>query len=369
MEGLPLPGARVHPRDRPAGHRPAHARGPVTDEFSHQFLGLVTPTRHRRRPEPVLRRPRRTTTCPTGVSRSARATSGRRTRRRTRRSSSGATLMGEDADDVRVLGPRLRAAVVRGQRGQGARRRRDPGAPSRLSNCRAAAGPAPVNLAKACWAGGTAQIYVNLAGRDPGGTCRRRLRDRPRADHHRVPEPHRPGEPGQAGRPEDHEEGGAAQRRRHRLAASEPLRRRRSSCCGRRTSSTRRRLGQRIAFSQFFGQHGYLPEPRRPRAQRQHARDVHRRRAGDPRSTDRRGRPGDRPRPDDRVPDGDPGPAERPREDPLQARSRAAPSYKEITILDISDWHGQLTPLDEAADNLAGAGASTRPSRSAAPRS
>ena len=34
-----------------------------------------------------------------------------------------------------------------------------------------------------------------------------------------------------------------------------------------------------------------------------------------------------------------------------------AASYKEITILDISDYHGQLVPLTEAADNLSGGGA------------
>src|SRR5262249_41144661 len=39
--------------------------------------------------------------------------------------------------------------------------------PEQPSNCRAAT---TTNQAKACWAGGTAQIYVNLAGRDPGGT-------------------------------------------------------------------------------------------------------------------------------------------------------------------------------------------------------
>ena len=33
-----------------------------------------------------------------------------------------------------------------------------------------------------------------------------------------------------------------------------------SSSSGRRTSSTRPRRGRRIAFSQFFGQHGYLPD-------------------------------------------------------------------------------------------------------------
>ena len=44
--------------------------------------------------------------------------------------------------------------------------------------------------------------------------------------------------------------------------------------------------------------------------------------------------------------------------------------YKEVTILDISDYHGQLIPLQEAPDNLAGGGAAvTRSSTSAARRS
>ena len=30
-----------------------------------------------------------------------------------------------------------------------------------------------------------------------------------------------------------------------------------------------------------------------------------------------------------------------------------AENLTEVTILDISDWHAQLTPLAEAADNLA----------------
>ena len=36
------------------------------------------------------------------------------------------------------------------------------------SNCRAATGET-IGKAKACWAGGTVQIYLNLAGRDPAG--------------------------------------------------------------------------------------------------------------------------------------------------------------------------------------------------------
>lgn len=51
--------------------------------------------------------------------------------------------------------------------------------PEQPSNCRAASGAGAVNKAKACWAGGTAQVYVNLAGRDPGGVV-------PAADYENV---------------------------------------------------------------------------------------------------------------------------------------------------------------------------------------
>ena len=36
------------------------------------------------------------------------------------------------------------------------------------SNCRPATGET-IGKAKACWAGGAVQIYLNLAGRDPAG--------------------------------------------------------------------------------------------------------------------------------------------------------------------------------------------------------
>ena len=52
-----------------------------------------------------------------------------------------------------------------------------------------------------------------------------------------------------------------------------------------------------------------------------------------------------------RVPAGHPGPAERQREDPLRRSSRGRGIFDEVTILNISDWHAQLTPLAEAADN------------------
>ena len=120
------------------------------------------------------------------------------------------------------------------------------------------------------------------ATRDDAGAGRPNYETVRDADRRRLPEPDRPGQPGQAGRAEDHEEGRARERRRHRRAATRTGAATSRSSSGRPTSSTRPTPGQRIAFSQFFGQHGYLPDLVDLRAQREHARHVHRGREGDP---------------------------------------------------------------------------------------
>ena len=88
--------------------------------------------------------------------------------------------------------------------------------PEQFSNCRAAA---TTNLAKACWAGGTAQIYVNTTL--PAGTTYEQVRTQVIEAFQGLDGP---GQPRCAGRAEDHEEGGAAQRRRLRLPAPQPQR-------------------------------------------------------------------------------------------------------------------------------------------------
>ena len=85
-----------------------------------------------------------------------------------------------------------------------------------------------------------------------------RVRGRSQSDHPGLPEPGRPGEPRKAGRPGRAAQGAARQRQRCR--------------CSQRRAERRPVMllrppyqfdaatpGQRIAFSQFFGQHGYLP--------------------------------------------------------------------------------------------------------------
>jgi 2',3'-cyclic-nucleotide 2'-phosphodiesterase (5'-nucleotidase family) len=222
------------------------------------------------------------------------------------------------------------------------------------SNCRAGRG---VTRAKACWAGGTAQIYINLAGRDPGGTVPadhyETVRDQIIAAFQALADPNHPGKqivlkvmkkeelrdvdgsdslhPSRSGdvvvvlRPPYQFEGAA-------------------------------RL-QRIAFSQLFGQHGYTPDL----VDLAHSVNMH--------ATFVAAGPGIRkqePVADVRAIDlaptlafllGIPG--------PQNARGRILTSltdrpeqYKQITLLSVSDFRGQLVPLSEAADAVASAGAS-----------
>ena len=115
--------------------------------------------------------------------------------------------------------------------------------------------------------------------------------------------------------------------------------------------------GQPIAFSQFFGQHGYMPDlVNLANNVNMHATFI----ASGPgiKSTDD---PVVGVRAIDLAPTiaflmNIPG--------PQNARGRimynlvpGAGRYKEITILDISDFHGQLVPLSETADNVTGTGA------------
>ena len=107
--------------------------------------------------------------------------------------------------------------------------------------------------------------------------------------------------------------------------------------------------GQAVALSHFFGQHGYLPNY----VDMKNNINMH--------ATFVAGGPGIKKK--DNVKDlraidvaptiaflmDIPGPAERPRADPLRRRSSNRARCKEVTILDISDFHGQLIPLARGA--------------------
>lgn len=139
---------------------------PATDEFSHQFLGLVTPTLPNGEPNPAYDDVQVNGT-PDG-------------RVDARLGFLQRAYQGADATlglARKLLGKNINTFVVsdHGFAPQflaidASKVLVDLGLLSRpqTSNCRPATGET-IGKAKACWAGGTVQIYLNLAGRDPAG--------------------------------------------------------------------------------------------------------------------------------------------------------------------------------------------------------
>ena len=116
--------------------------------------------------------------------------------------------------------------------------------------------------------------------------------------------------------------------------------------------------GQRIAFSQFFGQHGCLPNL----VDLQHNVNMHATFVAAGPRRHPQGHPVAAVRAIDLAPTlsfllGIPGP-QNARGKILYQLTKTPGRYKEVTILDISDYHGQLVPLAEAADNVTGTGSS-----------
>jgi 2',3'-cyclic-nucleotide 2'-phosphodiesterase (5'-nucleotidase family) len=139
---------------------------PVTDEFQHQFLSLVTPTLPSGDPNPAYDDVQVNGT-----------PDGRVAQREAflRRAYAGADAT---LGLVQSLMPARIPAFVAADHGfapqflaiDASKVLVDLGLLSRpqTSNCRPATGET-IGSAKACWAGGTVQIYLNLAGRDPAG--------------------------------------------------------------------------------------------------------------------------------------------------------------------------------------------------------
>ena len=325
---------------------------PVTDEFSHQFMGLVTPTDMDGAPNPYYddvngdgTKDNRVAIREGYIASAYHEADAKLARARQLLGGNPTTIAGSDHG----FAPQwyaVNAAKVLADAGLQS--------PEQPSNCRAAAS---TNLAKACWAGGTAQIYVNLAGRDPGGVV-------PAADYENVrnqiisafqnlTDPNNPGKQvvlkifkkeqlrnvdgSDSLHPSRSGDVVVVTRPPYQFDAGTP--------------------GQRIAFSQFFGQHGYLPDlVDLPHNVNMHATFV----AAGPGIRHRDPMTGVRAV--DLAPTlaalmGMPG--------PQNARGRILydlmlrpGQLKEVTILDISDYHGQLVPLAETADNVSGAGAS-----------
>jgi 2',3'-cyclic-nucleotide 2'-phosphodiesterase (5'-nucleotidase family) len=223
-----------------------------------------------------------------------------------------------------------------------------------IANCRADA----ATQAKACWAGGTAQIYISLQGRDPDGIVPtadyETVRNQVIAAFQNLTDPANPGKQVVAAifnkedlrnvdgtdalHPSRSGDVVVVLRPPYQFDAAVP--------------------GQRIAFSQFFGQHGYLPEL----VALEHNVNMH--------GTFIAAGPGIKPgrgrianvRAIDLAPTaafllGIPGPHNA-RGQILYDVLDRGDTLHEITILDISDYHGQLVPLAEAADTVPGLGAS-----------
>ncbi len=328
---------------------------PVTDEFQHQFMALVTPTDMDGVPNPCFDRVLCTGTADGRIA----------IRERYLRSAyTGADTKLAMARQLMGGNPTTFASSDHGFAPQwyavnAAKVLTDAGlqTPEQPSNCRAATGTGAVNKAKACWAGGTAQVYVNLAGRDPGGVV-------PAADYETVrnqiisafqnlADPANPGKQvvlkimkkeelrnvdgSDSLHPSRSGDVVVVLRPPYQFDAATP--------------------GQTIAFSQFFGQHGYMPEL----VDLAHNINMH--------ATFVAAGPGIRHqdpvggvRAIDLAPTlaflmSIPGP-QNARGKILYNLFPRPGQYKEATILQISDYHGQLVPLAEAADNVSGTGSS-----------
>ncbi len=323
---------------------------PVTDEFSHQFMALVTPTDIDGNANPYFDDVEgdgikdNRIAVREGYIRSAYAGADAKL-------AIARNLMGGSpttfASSDHGFAPQwfaVNTSKVLADAGMG---------PEQASNCRATVG---VTKAKECHAGGTAQIYVNLVGRDPGGVVPANqyetVRDQIVTAFQNLTDPANPGakvvsavfkkeqlrnvDGTDALHPNRSGDVVVVYRPPYQSDAATP--------------------GQRIAFSQFFGQHGYLPNL----VDLAHNVNMHATFVAAGQGI-RKQDPVAGVRAIDLAPTiaflmGYPG--------PQNARGRILynlfPSpgqLKEITILDISDYHGQLVPLSEAADNLSGGGA------------
>jgi 2',3'-cyclic-nucleotide 2'-phosphodiesterase (5'-nucleotidase family)/predicted AlkP superfamily phosphohydrolase/phosphomutase len=370
--GGTLPGLGVQPDLLLVGN-------PVTDEFSHQFMGLVTPTDMDGQPNPYFDDltnddvPDGRVAVREGYIRSAY----------------------EEADATLGLARSLvsgaEAAFVSSDHGfapqwfavnvskvlvdLGLQEREQSG------NCRKAANDPGTTtpgdtLAKECHAGGTSQIYINLAGRDPmgapvsGTTCPcinqpqvpanqyETVRNRIIDAFENLDDPNLPGQQQVVDavfkkeqlRNVDGTDGLHPNRSGDVVVVFRPP-----------YQTDAQTPGQLVAFSQFFGQHGYLP------ALQDLAHNVNMR------GTFLAAGPGvkDGPviqnvRAIDVAPTvaflmGIPGPQHARGKIRLDMLTGTA-NLREVSIIDISDYHGQLIPLTESADFVVGTTTALGPS-------
>jgi 2',3'-cyclic-nucleotide 2'-phosphodiesterase (5'-nucleotidase family) len=210
------------------------------------------------------------------------------------------------------------------------------------SNC----GALTSDLTKACWAGGTVQIYVNPTL--PAGLSYEAVRNAVRDAFAGLSDPANPGKQVVSKIMKKEE--------LRNVDGSDSLHPNRSGdvvvVFRPPYQSDAGTPGQRIAFSQFFGQHGYLPNlVDLAHNVNMHATFVA---AGEGIQHREEGVAGLRAidiAPTISFLQGYPG--------PQNARGKIlfgildhAADLREVTILDISDYHGQLIPLSEASDTV-----------------
>jgi hypothetical protein len=228
---------------------------PVTDEFQHQFLGLITPTDMDGTPNPCYDRVR----CKGGLDNRVAIWEGY-----IRRSYTGADAKLALARRLMGSNPTVFAASDHGfaphwyavNAGQILE---DAGlqATAQTANCRAGRPPTRV---KACYSGATVQIYISLSGRDPGGVVPaadyESVRDEIVAAFRNLTDPENPGKQVVQKIMKKEELGN--------VQGSDSLHPTRSGDVVvvlqppyQFNAST---PGKRIALAPFFGSHGYLPE-------------------------------------------------------------------------------------------------------------
>ncbi|MFT3895832.1 MAG: 5'-nucleotidase C-terminal domain-containing protein [Anaerolineales bacterium] len=314
---------------------------PVTDEFQHQFMALYTPTDIDGNPNPYYDdlegngTPDGLTAVREGYVRSAYHEADAKLAL-ARSYMPNATVFAGSDHGFAPQWYAVNAGKILSDAGIQA--------PEQPSNCRAAT---TTNLAKACWAGGTAQIYVNTTL--PSGVTYEQVRNQVIAAFQNLTDPANPNaqvvlkimkkeelrnvDGSDSLHPSRSGDVVVVLRPPYQFDAATP--------------------GTRIAFSQFFGQHGYLPNL----VDLAHNINMH--------ATFVAAGPGivhsDIPVQNVRAIDlaptlafliNVPGP-QNARGRIMYELTQGGGRYKEITILDISDYHGQLVPLTETADNLA----------------
>jgi 2',3'-cyclic-nucleotide 2'-phosphodiesterase (5'-nucleotidase family) len=327
---------------------------PVTDEFQHQFMALVTPTDIDGNPNPYYDDatnddvPDGRLDAREGYIRAAYEEADQTLRL-------GRDLMGDQyntavfASSDHGFAPQWYAVNV-------SKALADLGfGPEQASNCRAVA----ATLVKECHAGGTAQLYIDLAGRDPAGTGNINLPQVAAGDYETVrnqliayfqnlDDPNLPGQQQVVAAVFKKEE-------LRNVAGTDALHPNRSGdvvVVFRPPYQTDAATpGQLTAFSQFFGQHGYLPDLVDLEDNiNMHGTFV----AVGPGIKDHKAISGVRAidvAPTLAMLMGIPGPQNASGKILYDILSEGK-KLKEITILDISDYHGQLVPLSEAADTF-----------------